>query len=170
MCHRHVSPGYLFVKLTVYVIFANNAFANVNSLALWVRSCNIRWAGRTPRLKGRRMLRRSRSPRMRWPSAVGDDDLGPFPQPRKGEGTARQSASLNAPWSKGRTLALTGGEVRVRIPAGQPRIDGTGAVGSSASPEPQPGIEPRAMIANLNIARRADPFNSKGIGGEHSLR
>lgn len=94
-------------------------------------------------------------------------DLGPLHAPREGQGTARQSASLNAPWSNGRTLALTGREVRVRIPAGQPRIDGTGAVGSSTGPKPQPGIEPRAMTAIRNIARWPDPFKSKGLSHEH---
>ena len=98
------------------------------------------------------------------------EDLGLFRGSFDGTGTAPQSALLNDPWSNGRTLALTGGEVRVRIPAGQPKFDGTGAVGSSTGPKSQPGIEPRAMTANANIARRPDPFKSKGLGREHPPR
>jgi hypothetical protein len=51
---------------------------------------------------------------------------------------------------------------------GQPEFDGTSAVEAAPAPKPQPGIEPRAMIAKLNIAHRAGPFKSKGLGREHS--
>lgn len=96
------------------------------------------------------------------------EDLGLFRLSLAGNGTAPKSALLAAPWSNGRTRALTGGEVRVRIPEGHPRIVGTSAALTAPAPEPQPGIEPRAMIANLNIAHRAGPFNSKGLRREHS--
>lgn len=102
-------------------------------------------------------------------AAMGED-LGCSLDLFAGTGGTALLASLTAPWSNGRTLALTCGEVRVRIPAGQPRISGTGAAGNSTGPKPQPGIEPRAMIAKPKIARRADSFNSEGLGREHSLR
>ena len=69
-------------------------------------------------------------------------DLGPFRAPRKGLGTAPQLASSYAPWSNGRTLALTGGEVQVRILAGQPRNSGTVAALTAPVPDQNPGIEP----------------------------
>ncbi len=98
------------------------------------------------------------------------EDLGLFRGSFDGTGTAPQSALLDAPWSSGRTLALTGGEVRVRIPVGQPKFDGASAVGSSTGPKSQPGIEPRAVTAMLNIARVARSFKPKDLGREQSLR
>src|SRR5947209_957932 len=87
------------------------------------------------------------------------EDLGLFPAPRKGTGTAPQSALNSAPWSNGRTLALTGGEVRVRIPAGQPRIDGTVAVEAAPAPDRNSGIWPLSRD-RFYIALSGHPFNS----------
>src|SRR5438045_7283377 len=91
-------------------------------------------------------------------AALGDD-FGLFPAPRKGTGTAPQSALVGAPWSNGRTLALTGGEVRVRIPVGQPRLSGTVAALTAPVPDRNLGIWPLSRD-RFYIALSGRPFNS----------
>jgi hypothetical protein len=116
------------------------------------------------------MLRRIRSLQPRRPSAVGDDELGPFPASGKGkEGTARQSASKSAPWSNGRTLVFTRAEVRVRIPAGQPKISGTVAALTAPVPDRKLGIWPLSRD-RFYIALSGHPFNSGIWPHEHSPR
>ena len=104
------------------------------------------------------MLRRVGAPGRAGRATVGED-FGPFRAPREGHGTARQSASLNAPLSNGRTLALTGGEVRVRIPAGQPRNSGTVAALTAPVPDRNSGIWPLSRN-RFYIAIPGHPFNS----------
>ena len=58
--------------------------------------------------------------------AVKGKDLGRFRDPRKGQGKRPAIGFTAAPWSNGRTLALTGGEVQVRTLAGQPGCSGAG--------------------------------------------
>src|SRR3974390_1209366 len=86
------------------------------------------------------------------------EDLGLFRGSFDGTGTAPQSALLNDPWSNGRTLALTGGEVRVRIPAGQPRNSGTVAALTAPAPDRNSGIWPLSRDRSY-IALPGDPFN-----------
>src|ERR1700741_518094 len=117
--------------------------------------------------KDNQMLRRVGAPGRAGRAPWGEDS-GPFRCPAKDQGTALQSASSHAPWSNGRTLALTGGEVRVRIPVGQPRISGTVTALTATAPDHKPGIWPRAMTATLNIALMGHPYKSGTWPNEHS--
>src|SRR6476646_6860161 len=100
-------------------------------------------------------------------AAMGED-LGLFLSPGKVSGTAPELASLGAPWSNGRTLALTGGEVRVRIPAGQPRLSGTSAAETAPAPDRNSGIWPLSRN-RFYIALPGRPFNSGIWPHERSL-
>lgn len=114
------------------------------------------------------MLRRVGAPGRAGRATVGEDS-GPFRQPGKSDGTALQSASSYAPWSNGRTLALTGGEVQVRILAGQPRVSGAVAAQTAPTPDRNPGIWPLSRN-RFNIALPGRPFNSGIWPHEHSPR
>ena len=113
------------------------------------------------------MVRRVGAPGRASRATVGED-LGPFRAPRKGLGTAPQLASSFAPWSNGRTLALTGGEVQVRILAGQPRVSGTVAALTAPVPDRNPGIWPLSRN-RFYIALPGHPFKSGIWPHEHSL-
>ena len=70
-----------------------------------------------------------------------------------------------------RTLAVTGGEVRVRIPAGLPELKGgADGVGALSTPDHRPGDEPDAttVLCNIRLGGRICqsrpkpiPFNPK---------
>ena len=90
------------------------------------------------------------------------EDLGLFRGSFDGTGTAPQSAFVSAPWSNGRTLALTGGEVRVRIPAGQPRNSGTVAALTAPAPDHKPkDWPPKSMTAPFYIAISTESGQSR---------
>ena len=114
------------------------------------------------------MLRRVGA-RGRASRATLGEDLGLFRLSLAGTGTAPQSALSSAPWSNGRTLALTGGEVQVRILAGQPRISGTVAALTAPVPDHNSGIWPPSSD-HLNIALLGHPFKLGIWPHEHPLR
>lgn len=104
------------------------------------------------------MNRRVRA-RGRASRATTGEDLGLFRGSFDGTGTAPQLALQSAPWSNGRTLALTGGEVQVRILAGQPRISGTVAALTTPVPDRNSGIWPPSRD-RFYIALSGRPYNS----------
>lgn len=104
------------------------------------------------------MSRRVGAPERAGRAAVGED-LGLFRGSFDGTGTAPQLALQSAPWSNGRTLALTGGEAQVRILAGQPRNSGTVAALTAPVPDRNSGIWP--LSGNrFYIALPGHPYNS----------
>lgn len=97
------------------------------------------------------------------------EDLGLFRLSLAGTGTAPKSASLDAPWSNGRTLVLqaqrSGSESR-RGSRDQELVGAT--LFQQRSPRiATQGFGPQVMTAKLNIARWPNPFNSKGSGHEY---
>src|ERR1700675_4059747 len=81
---------------------------------------------------------------------------GPLRAPLEKERNGPAIGFKTAPSSNGRTPALTGREVRVRIPAGLPRIEfsGTAVVAPATAPLNRPGGGPEANDhpANINLA------------------
>lgn len=104
------------------------------------------------------MLRRVGA-RGRASRATMGEDLGLFRGSFDGTGTAPQLAFVSAPWSNGRTLALTGGEVQVRILAGQPSFSGTVAALTAPVPDRNSGIWPLSRD-RFYIALPGRPINS----------
>lgn len=112
------------------------------------------------------MLRRVRAPACASRATVGED-LGLFRGSFDGTGTAPQSALQPAPWSNGRTLALTGGKVQVKILVGQPSISGTIAALTAPTPDRNSGIWPPSRN-RFYISLPGRPFNSGIWPHEHS--
>ncbi len=77
---------------------------------------------------------------------------GPRPSPKLENAAPNR---LNHPRSsKGRTPAVTSEAIQVRILAGEPRISGAEAVGSSPAPDQNPGIWPLSYDRNLQYSTR----------------
>jgi hypothetical protein len=101
--------------------------------------------------------------------ARGDDKRGGAAPTRKVR--KRPLIGSVAPWSNGRTLAVTRGEVRVRIPAGLPRPnEWTDTPARAPVRIKTPGSSPEAMTTQANIADsalifqvqlRADPMTDR---------
>ena len=90
----------------------------------------------------------------------GDDQVGgDRALPQASNAVPKSGLSTDAPWSNGRTLAVTRGEVRVRVrvPAGLPGSnEWTDVVGSNAGPDQDPGIEPRSNDPSTHSRFTAD--------------
>jgi len=88
------------------------------------------------------MTRRAGAPPVRSPSK-GGEDYGEAAFPGAKTRNAASKSALDAPSSNGRMLALTGREIRVRIPAGdQDRTSGTDPVPAAPVPDQKPRIGP----------------------------